>query len=148
MSKTTKRITSERPIPKPLYEKLKTATTMKRPKIVVPNPESIQQALDQINATLNNPEYQQQLTKLTQLSVTNSLQTVQKLSKLSERVNQLDSEGLDKLISGSVSNIMRLYLQFNSDLLTLLQKMSNQTVDILDKATPGPKETACESQAE
>ena len=146
MSPPTKR-QGARPAAKKNTTKSKTATVC-RPKIIVPNPESIQQALDEIKTTINDPKYQEQLEKLTQLSVANSLQTVRKLSMLSERVSQLDREGMDKLVSGSVSDMMRLSLQFNSEMLTLMQKMSNQMVDILDKATPEPQESACESQDE
>jgi hypothetical protein len=146
MSPPTKR-QGTRPAAKKNTVKSKTATVC-RPKITVPNPESIQQALDEIKTTINDPEYQEQLKKLTQLSVANSLLTVRKLSTLSERVSQLDSEGMDKLVSGSVSDMMRLSLQFNSEMLTLVQKMSNQMVDILDKATPEPQESACESTDE
>jgi hypothetical protein len=146
MSPPTKR-QGARPAAKKNTVKSKTATVC-RPKITIPNPESIQQALNEIKTTINDPEYQEQLKKLTQLSVANSLLTVRKLSMLSDRVSQLDSDGMDKLVSGSVSDMMRLSLQFNSDMLTLMQKMSNQMVDILDKATPEPQESACESPDE
>jgi hypothetical protein len=147
MSPTVKR--PAKPAAKNKTTKRKTAT-VRRPKITVPNPESIQQALNQINATLNDPKYQEQLKKLAQLSVANSLMTVRKLGQLSERITQLDSGGLDKMVSSSVSDLIRLSLQFNSDLLGLIQKMSNQTVDILDKATTESESetTVCGSPAE
>lgn len=129
-------------------EKAANVTTMQRPKIVVPNQQSIQKAIDQVVSTINNPEYQAQLTKMTQLSVTHTLQTVQKLSQVSSRLNNLDSEQMDTLVSNSVGNMMRLYIQFNSELLTLMQKMSNQAVDIVDKATPSPKVSKCEQPRE
>jgi len=121
---------------------------LKNLKLMVPDPKVVQQALDQVTETLKKPEYQQQLTKLTQLSVTNSIQTLQKVSKLSQRVSELDNEGLNSLVNNSIGELMRTYLQFNQDIMTLVQKMSNQTVDILEKATPSPKETSCGPQAE
>lgn len=119
------------------------STTIPYPTLITPHPRSIQRAINKIVGTLNNPEYQEQLTRLTQASVTNSLQTVQKLSHFSERMSKLDNRGWESLINGSIDDLMRAYLQFNSDLTVLLQKLSNKTIEILDKALPSQKETRC-----
>lgn len=114
------------------------------PKTVMPNPKTVQKAIDQIANTLNNPEYKDQLTKLTQASVNNTVQTAQRLSKASVRMSKLNNEEMTELVSNSVSDMMRLYIQFNTELLTLVQKVSNRAVDILEKATPTTEETTSE----
>jgi cellulase/cellobiase CelA1 len=114
------------------------------PKTVMPNPKTVQKAIDQIANTLNNPEYKDQLTKLTQASVNNTVQTAQRLSKASARMSKLNNEEMTELVSNSVSDMMRLYIQFNTELLTLVQKVSNRAVDILEKATPTTEETTSE----
>jgi len=113
-------------------------TAAKNPKTVLPDPKSVQKAVDQISSTLNNPEYKDQLTRLTQLSVNNAVQTAQRLSKVAARMSQMDSEEMTEAVSSSVGDMMRLYLQFNSDLLTLMIKVSNQAIEILEKAPPAP----------
>lgn len=115
-----------------------TATPSLKPIII--HPRSIQRAINKIAGTLNNPEYQEQLTKLTQTSVKNSLQTLQKMSQLSQRVSKLDDRGWESLISSSIDDLMRTYLQFNSDLVVLLQKLSSKTTDILDQSLPSQQE--------
>ena len=75
----------------------KTSSRAKRvneenPKTVMPNPKTVQKAIDQIVSTLNNPEYKDQLTKLTQASVNNTVQTAQRLSKVTARMGKLDNE--------------------------------------------------------
>jgi hypothetical protein len=130
----------------------KTTTRAKRvteanPKTVMPNPKTVQKAIDQIVNTLNNPEYKDQLTKLTQASVNNTVQTAQRLSKASTRMSKLNNEEMTELVSNSVSDMMRLYIQFNTELLTLVQKVSNRAVDILEKATPTTEETTAEQSA-
>jgi len=112
--------------------------------MTVPNPKSVQQAIDQVASTLSNPEYKEQLTKLTQLAITNSVLTAQKLSQVSARMSKLDGDEMVNLVSNSVGDMMRLYLQFNSELLTLMQKVSIRAVDILENATANPKETQTE----
>jgi cellulase/cellobiase CelA1 len=121
-----------------------THTTDAIPKTVMPNPKTVQKAIDQIANTLNNPEYKDQLTKLTQASVNNTVQTAQRLSKASARMSKLNNEEMTELVSNSVSDMMRLYIQFNTELLTLVQKVSNRAVDILEKATPTTEETTSE----
>ena len=116
-------------------------------KTVMPNPKTVQKAIDQIVSTLNNPEYKDQLTKLTQVSVNNTVQTAQRLSKASARMSKLSNEEMTELVSNSVSDMMRLYIQFNTELLTLVQKVSNRAVDILEKATPSTEETTTEQSA-
>lgn len=118
------------------------------PKTVMPNSKTVQKAIDQIVTTLNNPEYKDQLTKLTQASVNNTVQTAQRLSKASARINKLNNEEMTELVSNSVSDMMRLYIQFNTELLTLVQKVSNRAVDIIEKATPTTEETPIEQSAQ
>lgn len=103
---------------------------------VLLDPRFVGQAINHIVKNLNDPEYQNQLTKLTQVSITNSLQTLQKLTQFSTRVSQLDREGLEGLVEGSIDDLTRAYLQFSSDLLVLLQKLSSRTLEILDNASP------------
>jgi hypothetical protein len=110
------------------------------PKIIKINPRAIQRAINKIAGTISNPEYQEQMTKLTQAAVTNSLKTLQKLSKISQRMTKLDEEGWDNLINTSIDDLMRSYLQFNSDLVDLLQKLSTKTTEILDKSLPEHEE--------
>jgi hypothetical protein len=118
------------------------------PKTVMPNPKTVQKAIDQIVTTLNNPEYKDQLTKLTQASVNNTVQTAQRLGKASARMSKLNNEEMTELVSNSVSDMMRLYLQFNTELLTLVQKVSNRAVDIIEKATPTTEVTPTEQSAQ
>ena len=114
------------------------------PKTVMPNPKTVQKAIDQIVSTLNNPEYKDQLTKLTQASVNNTVQTAQRLSKVTTRMSKLDNEEMTELVSNSVADMMRLYIQFNTELLTLVQKVSNRAVDIIEKAAPNTEEAKAE----
>ena len=110
-------------------------------KTVMPNPKTVQKAIDQIVSTLNNPEYKDQLTKLTQISVNNAVQTAQRLSKATARMSNMDSEEMTAMVSNSVGDMMRLYLQFNTELLNLVQKVSNRAVDIIENATPTVEES-------
>jgi len=104
------------------------------------NPRAIQRAINKIAGTISNPEYQEQMTKLTQAAVTNSLKTLQKMTEISQRMTKLDEEGWEKLINTSIEDLMRSYLQFNSDLVDLLQKLSVKTTDILNRALPEQKQ--------
>jgi len=92
----------------------------------------IQRALNQALKTLNNPEYQQQMTKLAQLSIANSLATFQRLGTLSTRLSKMDSETMSEVVEGSIDDLTRAVLQFNSDQLVLLQRLSARTLEILD----------------
>jgi hypothetical protein len=118
------------------------------PKTVMPNPKTVQKAIDQIVNTLNNPEYKDQITKLTQASVNTTVQTAQRLSKATAKMSKLNNEEMTELVSNSVSDMMRLYIQFNTELLTLVQKVSNRAVDIIEKATPTSEETTTEQSAQ
>jgi hypothetical protein len=100
--------------------------------VITLDPRVIQRALNQTLKTLNNPEYRQQLTKLTQMSIANSLQTFQRLSTLSTRLSSMDSETMSEVVEGSIDDLTRALLQFNSDQLVLLQKLSARTLEILD----------------
>jgi hypothetical protein len=63
-------------------------------------------------------------------------------------MSKLNNEEMTELVSNSVSDMMRLYIQFNTELLTLVQKVSNRAVDILEKATPTSEETPAEQSAQ
>ena len=123
-------------------------TTEANPKTVMPNPKTDQKAIDQIVNTLNNPEYKDQITKLTQASVNTTVQTAQRLSKATKKMSKLNNEEMTELVSNSVSDMMRLYIQFNTELLTLVQKVSNRAVDIIEKATTTTEETTTEQSAQ
>ena len=101
---------------------------------------AIQRALNKIVGTINNPEYQEQMTSLTQAAVTNSLKTLQKMTQISTRMTKLDEEGWENLVNTSVDDLMRSYLKFNSDLLDLLQKLSVRTTEILERSVPDREE--------
>lgn len=136
-------------VTKKVSAKAKTAPcTEANSKTVMPNPKTVKKAIDEIVSTLNNPDYKEQLTKLTQTSVNNTVQTAQRLGKVSARMSKLDNEEMTALVSNSVGDMMRLYIQFNTELLTLVQKVSNRAVDILEKASPSTEETASEKIAE
>ena len=126
--------------PKPRSKRVSEAKS----KTVMPNPKTVQKAIDQIVSTLNNPEYKDQLTKLTQASVNNTVKTVQRLGKVTARMSKLDNEEMTALVSNSVGDMMRLYIQFNTELLTLVQKVSDRAVDIIEKAAPSAEETQAE----
>ena len=104
------------------------------------NPRAIQRAINKIAGTINNPEYQEQMTKLTQAAVSNSLKTLQKMTKISTRMTKLDEEGWENLVNNSIDDLMRSYLQFNSDLVDLLQKLSIKTTNILERSMPEQEE--------
>jgi hypothetical protein len=123
----------------------KKVTRSKRENTAIPRPvminqRSIQRAMNKVVGNLSDPDYQEQVTKLAQASANNSLETLQKLVQVSERMSKLDNKGWDSLIDGSVNDLMRAYLQFNSDLIVLLQKQSSKTIDILDAALPRKEE--------
>jgi hypothetical protein len=123
----------------------KKVTRSKRENTAIPRPvminqRSIQRAMNKVVGNLSDPDYQEQVTKLAQASANNSLETLQKLIQVSERMSKLDNKGWDSLIDGSINDLMRAYLQFNSDLIVLLQKQSSKTIDILDAALPSKEE--------
>ena len=103
-----------------------------RATVIELDPRVVQRALNQALKTLSNPEYQQQLTKLTQSSILNSLQTFQRLGTLSTRLSKMDSETMSEVVEGSIDDLTRALLQFNSDQLVLLQRLSARTLEILD----------------
>jgi uncharacterized protein YjgD (DUF1641 family) len=63
-------------------------------------------------------------------------------------MSKLTNEEMTELVSNSVSDMMRLYIQFNTELLTLVQKVSNRAVDIIEKAAPVPEETPTEQSVQ
>lgn len=82
--------------------------------------------------TLSDPKYQEQLRKVMMDSITNSLSTLQRLGQITMNVPKLDSKNLGSLINGSVPELMRVNLQFNSDLMLLMQKHSDRLLQILE----------------
>jgi predicted DNA-binding protein len=103
-----------------------------RATVIELDPRVIQRALNQAVKTLTDPEYQQQMTKLTQSSIANSIQTFQRLSTLSTRLSKMDSETMSSIVEGSIDDLTRAFLQFNSDQMVLLQRLSARTLEILD----------------
>jgi len=96
------------------------------------DPTVVQRALNEAVKTLNSPEYRAQVTKMTQASIVNSLQTFQRLSQLSGRLSKMDNKSIETVVQGSITDLTRAFLQFNSDQLVLLQKLSARTLEILD----------------
>ncbi len=96
------------------------------------DPKTVQRVLDQAVKTLSSPEYQAQITKLTQASLANSLQSIQKMGALSGRLSKLDSKDMSTVVEASIKDLTRAFLQFNTDQMVLLQKLSARTLEILD----------------
>lgn len=96
------------------------------------DPTVVQRALNEALKTLNSPEYRDQVTKMTQSSIANSLQTFQRLTQLSGRLSKMDNQSIEKVVSGSINDLTRAFLQYNSDQLVLLQKLSARTLEILN----------------
>jgi hypothetical protein len=99
------------------------------------DPRTVQRALNQAIRTFSDPEYQAQITKLTQASIANSLQTIQKMSVLSGRLSKLSNADMSNVVEGSMDELTKAILQFNSDQLVLLQKLSARTLEILENQT-------------
>jgi hypothetical protein len=99
---------------------------------VIIDPASIQRAMGRLVDTLSDPKYQEQLRKVMMDSITNSLSTLQRLGQITMNVPKLDSKNLSSLINGSVPELMRVNLQFNSDLMLLMQKHSDRLLQILE----------------
>jgi hypothetical protein len=99
------------------------------------DPRTVQRALNQAIKTFSDPEYQAQITKLTQSSIANSLQTIQKMSVLSGRLSKLNSADMNTVVEDSMNDLTKAILQFNSDQLVLLQKLSARTLEILENQT-------------
>jgi len=99
------------------------------------DPRTVQRALNQAVKTFSDPEYQAQITKLTQASITNSLQTIQKMGVLSGRLSKLNDADMNTVVEESINDLTRAILQFNSDQLVLVQKLSARTLEILENQT-------------
>jgi len=99
------------------------------------DPRTVQRALSQAVKTFSDPEYQAQITKLTQASITNSLQTIQKMGVLSGRLSKLNDADMNAVVEESINDLTRAILQFNSDQLVLVQKLSARTLEILENQT-------------
>lgn len=96
------------------------------------DPTVVQRALNEAVRTLNSPEYREQVTKMTQSSIANSLQTFQRLTQLSGRLSKMDNQSIESVVNGSINDLTRAFLQYNSDQLVLLQKLSARTLEILN----------------
>jgi hypothetical protein len=96
------------------------------------DPTVVQRALNEALRTLNSPEYRDQVTKMTQSSLANSLQTFQRLTQLSGRLSRMDNQSIESVVNGSINDLTRAFLQYNSDQLVLLQKLSARTLEILN----------------
>ena len=44
----------------------------------------------------------------------------------------MDNETMSKVVQGSIDDLTRAFLQFNSDQMVLLQRLSAKTLEILD----------------
>jgi predicted nucleotide-binding protein (sugar kinase/HSP70/actin superfamily) len=99
------------------------------------DPRTVQRALSQAVKTFSDPEYQAQITKLTQASISNSLQTIQKMGVLSGRLSKLNDADMNTVVEESINDLTRAVLQFNSDQLVLVQKLSARTLEILENQT-------------
>ena len=64
-------------------------------------------------------------------SIFNSLETVKRFGRLSK----LDNKSMPRVLERSVDELTRAFLQFNSEQLTLLQRLSNRTLEILNEAS-------------
>ena len=106
------------------------------------DPKAVKGALNQAIKTLTNPEYQEQLSKLTQEAILNSVQTFQSLGLLSGRLSKLDDKSMAEIVEGSIDDLTRAFLQYNSEQLVLLQRLSARTLEILDKESRGKRERA------
>ena len=113
----------------------KAHTTTTTATVINVDPRTVQRALNQAVKTFSNPEYQAQITKLTQASIANSLQTIQKMGVLSGKLSKLNSSDMNNVVEGSINDLTRAILQFNSDQLVLLQKLSARTLEILENQT-------------
>jgi hypothetical protein len=98
-----------------------------------PDPKSGKRALNKALRTLGNPEYQEQLSKLTQEAFVNSVQAFQSLGLLSVRLSKLDSKDMTEVVEGSIDEFTRAFLQYNSEQLVLFQRLSARTLEILNK---------------
>jgi hypothetical protein len=105
-----------------------------------PDPKAVKRALNQAIKTLSNPEYQEQLSKLTQEAILNSVQTFQSLGLLSGRLSELDGKSMAEIVEGSIDELTRAFLQYNSEQLVLLQRLSARTLEILDKESRGKRD--------
>ncbi|GEM_PF-3153612 len=103
--------------------------------VVNVDPRTVQRVLNQAIKTFSDPEYQAQITKLTQASIANSLQTIQKMSVLSGKLSKLNSADMSTVVEGSINDLTKAILQFNSDQLVLLQKLSARTLEIIENQT-------------
>ncbi len=103
--------------------------------VVNVDPRTVQRALNQAIKTFSDPEFQAQITKLTQASIANSLQTIQKMSVLSGKLSKLNSADMSTVVEGSINDLTKAILQFNSDQLVLLQKLSARTLEIIENQT-------------
>lgn len=109
-----------------------TGKAASNPGVINVDPRMVQRVLNEVLKTFTSPEYQQQVTKLSQASITNSLQAIQKMSTLSGKLSKMDSQEMSKVVERSVNDLTKAFMQFNTDQFVLLQKLSARTLEILD----------------
>ena len=99
------------------------------------DPDSAQRVLNQILDTLARPEYQDQVKRFAQDSLSSSLQTLRGVNSVSSTLMKMDQQGIEGVIKDSSDDLVKAYLQFTSDLLVLLQRLSARTIEIIDSST-------------
>ena len=57
---------------------------------------------------------------------------VQRLSQVSERLARMDNKTIESVVRDSITDLTKAVLQYKSDQLVLLQKLSARTLEILD----------------
>ena len=57
------------------------------------------------------------------------------MSVLSGRLSKLNNADMSNVVEGSMNELTKAILQFNSDQLVLLQKLSARTLEILENQT-------------
>ncbi len=72
----------------------------------------------------------------------NSVQTFHSLGLLSGRLSKLDDKSMAEIVEGSIDDLTRAFLQYNSEQLVLMQRLSARTLEILDKESRGKRERA------
>jgi hypothetical protein len=57
------------------------------------------------------------------------------MSVLSGKLSKLNSADMSTVVEGSINDLTKAILQFNSDQLVLLQKLSARTLEIIENQT-------------
>ena len=94
---------------------------------------TVRRAINKVAGTLCNPDYQEKMATYTKDSLSNSVDTLQKLTQISCRLSCLDRKGWDCLINCSIDELMSKNLEINQKLIGILQEQSSTTIEILEK---------------